>query len=123
LIGLLAGGCGSGGDGSDGSSAPLRVTNPHGTLHARQGQAVVLSFASQPGVGYGWSLVANAPAGVLAKRGERFVPRNSSLVGGPGSEQFTFRAARSGTAGLRFRHDYRGRTLGTRAVRVVVAGG
>jgi predicted secreted protein len=108
-------GCGGGG-----GSSTVRVADPRGTVHARVGDTLVLTFAAQPGVGYGWTLLGSAPA-ELKLQSDDFKADKPGLIGGPGSEVFTFKAQKTGTVGLVFQHAYRGRQIGNRRVVVVLS--
>jgi predicted secreted protein len=109
LVALLAlAGCGA--------STTVRVAEPSGTVSAHSGDTLVLTFGASPGIGYAWTLHAIVPAGSLSLVSDRFQADNPGAIGGSGSDIFTFKAHRTGSVKLTFRHYLRGRMLEQRDV-------
>jgi len=120
VLGAALLGCGGSDSATTTGARATTVSDPHGRISAKSGESIILSFAAEPGVGFSWTLSANRPQGVLVKTGERFVADTPGTVGGPAAQQFRFRATHAGAAHLTFRHEYRGKLRGTRAVTVGV---
>jgi predicted secreted protein len=114
LLALLAlAGCGG--------SAIVRVAEPSGTVHAHSGDTLVMTFGASPGVGFAWTLLTVTPAASLSLVSDRFQADNPGAVGGSGSDIFTFKAHKTGTVQLTFRHLFRGRLLEQRPVAVTLS--
>jgi predicted secreted protein len=103
------------------SSHTLTVAEPQGTLRAKTGDVLALSFGAQPGVGYVWQLLQNSSPSVATATDEGFMPDDSGVVGGPGSDVFRVHARDPGASVLSFRHVFRGKPLGDRSVTIVVS--
>lgn len=67
------------------------------------GEEFTVALASSPSAGYGWSLAQSLPAW-LEQVGETYVATNPGVIGGSGTEYWTFRATAAGNATLTFEY-------------------
>ena len=111
---LVIAGCGGGS--SDGTKT---VREPRGTVTVGKGQTLVLTFSTNPGVGFDWERgTPNPDPAVLRARGSRSDGANQP--GASAQIRYSFEARRAGAAAIGFVHFYRGQVVERRTVRVTV---
>jgi len=79
-----------------GATDPDEFSDPNLPIHVAQGREFTLRLESNASTGYSWRLARPLDDATLALVGSRYVPGQSSLVGAPGSEVWTFRAIARG---------------------------
>jgi predicted secreted protein len=104
------------------TSSTVHVAKTQGSVTVRSGQSLAITFKTEPGVGFDWTLSSNRPRGVVTLRSSHSVAANPGALGGSETRTFIFRASRAGSAVLRFDHSFRGKPRGSRTVRVTVSG-
>jgi len=61
------------------------------------GQSLVVTLESNASTGYSWYLVQNSDEPVLNNTGNKYIAPQTTLVGAPGKEEWTFKALKKGT--------------------------
>jgi predicted secreted protein len=79
-----------------GATDPDEFSDPNISIHVAQGREFALRLESNASTGYSWELARPLDDARLALVGSRYVQGQSSLVGAPGSELWTFRAVARG---------------------------
>ncbi|MCX6212960.1 protease inhibitor I42 family protein [Spirosoma sp.] len=69
----------------------------------RQGEVFIVSMPSSIGTGYTWQLASPADSTHVTFISKHYIAANN-LDGGPGTDQFTFRAVKKGWVRLRFQY-------------------
>jgi predicted secreted protein len=114
LLLLAIAGCGGGG-----SSGSKTVREPRGTVSVEKGQTLILTFSTNPGVGFDWERgTPNPDPAVLRPRGSR--SDSADRPGASAAIRYSFEARRAGTAAIGFVHFFRGKVVERRTVRVTV---
>lgn len=62
------------------------------------GQSLVVTLASNASTGYSWSLAQNSDETVLSKTGNKYIAPQTTLMGAPGKEEWTFKALKKGNS-------------------------
>ena len=62
------------------------------------GQSLVVTLESNATTGYSWALAQNSDGSVLSKTGNKYIAPQTTLVGAPGKEEWTFKALKKGTS-------------------------
>jgi len=62
------------------------------------GQSLIVTLVSNPSTGYSWSLADNSNESVLSNTGDEYIAPQTTLMGTPGSEKWTFKALKKGTS-------------------------
>lgn len=73
-----------------------RRTGGFGSTNTRQ---FILTRQSNPTTGYKWEVINNTPE-MISVKSRYLAPENNSLMGAPGTEEFTFTALKSGRASV-----------------------
>jgi sulfatase modifying factor 1 len=76
----------------------------HQDVAATVGQEFTVELTSTPGAGYSWVLAEALPSW-LVQVDKTWVADNPNVIGGPGTETWTFRATAAGTATLTFQYE------------------
>jgi len=64
-------------------------------IEAKVGQDFVITLASNPSTGYSWRLAERLPS-MLKLQSKRYIPPKVQIIGGGGTEEWTFKSVRSG---------------------------
>lgn len=94
VLALSIAACGSGGD-DNGSP-----TEPGTAFDVAVGDSFTVRLESNPSTGFSWALVEDPPDAVVVLTGENYIDPNTSLVGAPGIQEFTFEAAGPGSTSI-----------------------
>jgi inhibitor of cysteine peptidase len=103
VLSLVAAACG---DDDDDSVAPdevqLTKADNGKTVAVTNGGTLIVALASNPSTGYSWAVVADEPTNLELEGEPAYVPPGSTtpVVGAAGTEVFTFKAIKTGTAKL-----------------------
>jgi inhibitor of cysteine peptidase len=113
LAGLGLAGCGSDSSKSSGSSTSTTAaknpstevfTQAGGDLSVEKGETFVIELASNPSTGFVWTVAQEPDAAIVTLENQIYNKADSTAIGAPGTEQFSFRAVGTGTTtiGLKY---------------------
>ena len=80
-----------------------RRTDELSRIDAVVGQSFVIALDSNPTTGFSWRLASSLPR-MLKLQGKRYIPDEPQLIGSGGTEEWTFKAVRSGRATIVFEY-------------------
>ncbi|MDH7479419.1 MAG: protease inhibitor I42 family protein [Syntrophomonadaceae bacterium] len=78
----------------------LDESNNGQKIRVFKGQKVELSLPSNPSTGYSWSYRQQPDGNIIKQTGHQYLPPDSGLIGGGGTEHWTFQAVAPGETGL-----------------------
>jgi inhibitor of cysteine peptidase len=96
-------GCGSDSKSSSSTSAstkdggPMVFTKAGGDISVSTGDTFVIELESNPSTGFIWTVSQAPDAAVVTLEGQAYEKPDSSALGAPGTERFTFEAVATGT--------------------------
>ena len=114
LAGVGLAGCGSDSKSSDSSSSTSTTgksggdeqvfTQTSGSLSVTSAEQFVIALDSNPSTGFVWTVAQTPDAAVVTLEGQTYVKSDSTAMGAPGTERFTFKAVAPGstTIGLKY---------------------
>ncbi len=82
-------------------SSPLKLSDKDSGTHqtARVGQRVIISLDENPTTGYSWQFfITPAEQNIITDTAETYIAPDTSLLGAGGIKEYSFTAARKGTA-------------------------
>jgi len=84
---------------------PCKPKDPSETIEVTVGEEFVISLDSNPSTGYSWEVTSSLPAW-LELIGSEYIPTPTDppVIGGGGTEEWTFRANAAGTATVTFEY-------------------
>jgi inhibitor of cysteine peptidase len=99
-LGLLALGCGGGGGSQGGGGKSLEFTDPSVPIVVNSGDEFVIVLDSNPTTGYSWAVAGQTDPRVVEIVGSNYVAPDTELVGAPGKDYWTFKAAGKGNTSI-----------------------
>jgi inhibitor of cysteine peptidase len=107
LVSIGIAGCGSDGDSSSSSSSSTSSTTQKGSdsevftqaggeLAVTKGETFEIALASNPSTGFVWTVAQEPDAAILTLEDQAYEKPDSSAMGAPGTERFTFKAVGTG---------------------------
>jgi inhibitor of cysteine peptidase len=106
LAGLLVGvGAACSGSGNEVNASSHPAVNVDSSYSGKQvelvvGQSLVVTLDSNASTGYSWALAQNSDESVLSNTGDQYIAPQTTLVGAPGKEEWTFKALEKGTSAI-----------------------
>ena len=97
---LVAGFAAGAGMACSGSGSNLNVDSSYSgkQVELSVGQSLVVTLESNETTGYKWSLVQNSDNSVLSNTGDKYIAPQTTLLGAPGHEEWTFKALKKGNS-------------------------
>lgn len=78
----------------------LDESNNGQKIRVFKGQQVELTLPSNPSTGYSWSYQQQPDGNIIKQTGHQYLPPDTDLIGGGGTERWTFQAVAPGETGL-----------------------
>jgi inhibitor of cysteine peptidase len=112
IVGVGLAGFGSDSSKASGSSTSTAVkdtsaqvfTQAGGDLSVQNGETFVIELESNPSTGFVWTVAQEPDAAIVTLENQSYKKADSTVIGASGTEQFSFRAAGTGTTtiGLKY---------------------
>ncbi len=115
LVGVGIAGCGSDSDSSSSSSSSSSSTSAKdggtkvftqagGEITVTKGETFEIVLDSNPSTGFVWTVEEKPDAAVVTLEDQAYVKPNSSAMGAPGTERFTFKAVGKGATTMALKY-------------------
>ncbi len=115
LVGVGISGCGSDSDSSSSSNSSSSSTSAKdsgtkvftqagGDLTVTKGETFEIVLTSNPSTGFVWTVAEEPDTAVVTLEDQAYEKPDSSAMGAPGTERFTFKAAGTGTTTMALKY-------------------